>query len=201
LADQSGIDLPRDLERVFIIEELLELETDAEEDVETPGADPPAEVDILEPAFLPEHYNITFIDILIRDPLWVFAFWEIKEQDKELYEGDADFGGYYLQAVPTDKRPDSGDDPLHEGKSFTIPVGPDDNAWYVNFPLGGRFKIELKVSLKNRETLLAVSRPFKLSQLLPPSARARPAVLSGIDELPVLRNTDRLSRILQNHHS
>jgi hypothetical protein len=207
LADTSGIDIPPGLERVFIIEELLDLENDDDPPPEGTEAPPLADAHYLEPVPLPKQYNITYINVLIRDPLWAFAFWEIKAADKETHEGAADFGGYYLKVVPLGKS--GGDSP------FTIAVGTVDKAWYLGFsPGGGRFRVELCVLRGEAELVLAVSPPFRLPKLLsPPGAnRVEPAlprddrerlytpglaVLSGLDDLRVLRNNDRLSRILR----
>ena len=101
LADGNGLDIPPGLERVFIIGELLELErvsgcgrgfdgeTGGEEDV---ASDEPGE-----PAALPDRYGTSFVDVLIRDPLWVFVFWEAK---RKAGEGDADPGERRLRVVP-----------------------------------------------------------------------------------------------------
>jgi hypothetical protein len=193
LADESGIDIPPGLERVFIIEELLDLERDEEPGPEEAEEPPLGEADYLEPVFLPKQYNITYIDVLIRDPLWAFAFWEIKGHDKDVYEGAADFEGYYLKVVPLGN-------PGGEG-SFTISVGPGDTAWYLGFPPeGGRFRVDLCALRGETETVLAATRPFRLPGLLAPLRGGpcrsdRLAALSGVEDLQILRNSDRLSRV------
>jgi hypothetical protein len=200
LADSYGVDIPPDIERVFIIEELLDLEG---EEVDSPGREgaiPLREMELLEPVLIPKQYNITYIDVLLRDPLWVYTFWEIKNYDKDLHERADDFEGYHLKIVPqTDKKrlvsnPDD---------SFIIPVGIGDSAWYIGFPpTGGRFRVEIDVIRGEEEIVLAASRPFKLPKLLNlPEWKnaAEPLVqLSGIDELRILRNIDRLSRMHQH---
>jgi hypothetical protein len=198
LADTNGIDIPPDLERVFIIEELLELE-DEDSSGREPGL-PLGEAEFLEPVLIPKQYHITYIDVLIRDPLWVFAFWEIKGFDKALYEKADDFEGYHLRIIPLtfENRQVPGRD-----DSFIIPVGIDDSAWYIGFPpSGGRFKVEIGLTRGGDTVGLAVSRPFRLPKPLNPPGwkgennSGEPLIqLSGIDELPVLRNTDRLSRM------
>ncbi|MDR2068433.1 MAG: DUF4912 domain-containing protein [Spirochaetaceae bacterium] len=201
LADSYGVDIPPDTERIFIIEELLELE--GGEDIDGSGREsaiPLREMDMLEPVPVPKQYNITYIEVLLRDPLWVYTFWEIKNHDKDIHERADDFEGYHLKVVPqTDKKR-----PIFNPEdSFVIPVGIGDSAWYIGFPPGGgRFRVELNVARGGEEITLAVSRPFKLPKLLGLSEWKNvpePLIhLSGIDELQILRNTDRLSRI---HHS
>jgi hypothetical protein len=197
LADSNGIDIPPGLERVFIIEELLDLE-DEDDSAQVRGI-PLRDTELLEPVPLPKQYSITYIDVLIRDPLWVFAFWEIKNYDKDLHERAGDFEGYHLRIVPlaSEGGRDSG-----RSDSFIIPVGIEDSAWYIGFPpSGGRFRVEIGLSRGGEFMVLAASRPFRLPKPLNPPEQGDRKVsgepliqLSGIDELPVLRNRDRLPR-------
>jgi hypothetical protein len=218
LVDNLGIDIPPDLDRPFVIEELLEAQKERDDaEARDAGEQVPSEqippghvsgeqssgkADYLEPVPLPGQYNVTYIKVLIRDPLWVFVFWEIKGQDKELYENAPDFEGYYLKASPA-----AGNGVGSSSLSFTVPVGPDDTAWYLGFPPehsekaaagGGWYQVELCVKEEAKQVVLAVSRPFKLPALLPPADMKAPrsplAGLSAIDELPVIRSGDRRSR-------
>jgi hypothetical protein len=176
MADREGIDIPPDLERVFIIQELLESEN-PESSPEILGKH------ILNPVPLPKQYNITFLEIMIRDPHWVFAFWEIKSHDKQRLEESPDFDSYSLRLHSLDS-----------DTSFTVRVGNDDTAWYLSFPpQGGSFKVEL-LAIQKKETILAVSKPFTMLKLLDtPENEAclkNPLVrLSGAERFSVLRNT------------
>lgn len=205
LADRYGLEIPPDLERLFIIAELLDIDSErarrsGKEHKETAFF---METPIPEPVPLPKQYNITFIDVLIRDPLWVFTFWETKAGDRELHEKAADFGGYQIKAVPlVDARPAKKEEP------FVISVGVEDTAWYIGFPPeGGRFSVHLCALRGDGETVLAESRPFSLPVLYnPPNRRtpqeeaayASPLIrLSGIETLKVIRNGDRRSQMKQ----
>jgi hypothetical protein len=223
LGDNLGLDIPPDLDRSFVIEELLEAQKDKDDSeardageyippeqvpqeqispASISGGQSSGKVDYLESVPVPRQYNVTYIKTLIRDPLWVFVFWEIKGQDKELYENAQGFEGYYLQASP------AAGGAVPSSLSFTVPVGPDDTAWYLGFPPdhsekgvagGGWYQVELCVKEEAKQVVLAVSRPFKLPALLPPAdrnaARSPLAGLSAIDELPVIRSGDRRSRL------
>ncbi|MDR2259311.1 MAG: DUF4912 domain-containing protein [Treponema sp.] len=208
LADRYGLDIPPGLERIFIIEELLDMALgDGPEEDEEPAVF----TEFPEAAALPKQYNITFLEVLIRDPLWAFVFWEIKSHDKELYEKAPDFGGYYLKVIPLD----SGTEGPREN-SFTVSVGIHDTAWYLGFPPAeGRYRVDLCVLRGNDEIVLAVSRPFMLPRLLNmplKSGEQNPgnlgqvylnplARLSGAGEFPVIRNADRLSRTMRHSGS
>ncbi|MCL2128410.1 MAG: DUF4912 domain-containing protein [Treponema sp.] len=205
LANNCGLDIPPGLERIFIIEELLYMNRGS-------GGGEKKEEDMLfrefkELAVLPKHYNISFIDVLIRDPLWAFVFWEIKAHDRDLYENMAEFEGYCLHVIPLRK------DSLQSSasSSFTVSVGRGDSAWYLGFPPdnGRYYKIELCVQGWENFTVLAVSRPFKLPRLIEPKYEVpKPetaddiqaiyqnplAQLSGADQIPLIRSVDRQQR-------
>jgi hypothetical protein len=205
MADRVGIDIPPSLERVFISGELLDIA--AAEEAGT-GEDDDAiheSTDFFDSAPLPKQYNITFIEALIRDPLWVFVFWELKGSDKELYEKEENFEGYCLRVIPGK----GAGEPQRED-SFTVPVGIDDSAWYLGFsPVAGgaaavggvdavntRFQVELCVLLGSETVALAVSRLFTMPKLLSPAAALSPglsplALLSGAEDFRVIRNADR----------
>jgi hypothetical protein len=204
LAEGRGIDILPGLERGFIIEEILEafFDTFMNDDFgeQTAALE---EKHFLEPVPLPKQYNITYIDIIIRDPLWVYAFWEIKSSDREMLEGNAGFQGYYLEVSPLGK--------CGDGESFTVSVGTSDFAWYLGFSpesiTGGRgktntgncrFRVELYARLGETQELLAVSRSFSMPSLLgaPEIFREQNQLrrLSGIEELPILRSGERTPR-------
>ncbi|MDR0568864.1 MAG: DUF4912 domain-containing protein [Spirochaetaceae bacterium] len=205
LADRFGIEIPPDLERLFIIAELLDIDSENSNKNNRAQKEEEAllETDIPEPVPLPKQYHITFIEVLIRDPLWVFAFWEIKNADKEHLEKAPDFIGYRLKVVPlSDARTAKKDE------SFVIPVGPHDAAWYIGFPPeGGRFSVELCAQRNTAETVLAASRAFTLPALYAPKHRRsqiekslyeNPLVkLSGAEDLQIIHNGDRPSRSKQ----
>jgi hypothetical protein len=185
LADHSGIDIAPELDRLFIIRELLENEFDEE------VSDPLLERPDLVTASLPKQYHITFLEVLLRDPQWAYVFWEIKAQDREHYEHLPQFEGYELKILE-----------INEAKvfeSFTVSVGIEDNSWYVGFPpRGGTFQIALWI--KAPAVSLSCSRPFVLPRFLnSPGTEeilANPLVqLSGAEDFSILRTVDRCSRL------
>jgi len=245
MADTWGIDIPPDLDRIFIIEELLESASeDTAETAETasffsdepsvPGEPKAADSD--ETAPLPRQYNITFIEVMIRDPLWAFVFWEIKAADKEQLEKAQDLNGYYLKVSPFDKPAGASGDSVRRPDEadgiFTVPVKSDDNSWYLGlgsvaeearsrtvlsaeptpskekgseFPDQRQYKVELCVDRRGEETVIAVSKPFRLPPLHelpggfpkqePNGARENPLLrLSGFGDFTILRSNERLFR-------
>jgi hypothetical protein len=208
IADREGIDIPPDLERVFIIQELLE--NDRPEDLPEPE-----ERSKLSPVPLPKQYNITYLEVLLRDPLWVFAFWEIKRHDKDFFENSGDFEGYCLRVSsvepPVSDRKTSEERTFLSETVFTVSVGIEDTAWYLGFPpQGGEFYVELCARLRNSRDPdrdgtdlflkpLTASKPFSMPRLFNPSENEEmlknPLIrLSGAEYFSLLRNTDRFSR-------
>lgn len=193
LADSVVLDVPPGLDRIFIIEELIAV-----------GQEPPlgddltddeiAKTDLIkddsEAVLLPTQYNITFMNVMIRDPLWVFVFWEVKLHDKETLEKNPDFEGYYLKVTPMPSSSEEG--------VFTVTVGTTDNAWYLNFPPEqGIFQVALCARCGQEEIILIVSDTFTLPNLYDPAhiPNNNPLIqLSGAETIPVLHKVDRIPR-------
>jgi len=127
IADTYGVDIPFELERVFIIEEILEAVNSSIEEPEDPIEINPS---YSEAVLLPKQYNISYIEVIIRDPLWVFVFWEIKSHDREAYENTGDFKGYFLRVIPLDK---DGKELKSKENTFTVFISKEDSARYLGF--------------------------------------------------------------------
>ena len=207
MAESLGIDSSPDFDRFFVIEELLENASPSEEE--------PAVEDLVlsESVPLPKHYNITFIEVMIRDPFWAFVFWEIKASDKEQFEGANDFDGYYLKVSPLKNDPDetqAGTDGV-----FTVPVKLNDTARYLgltpaatgsSFQSDDRwYKVEFCAGQKGIEKVIAVSNPVRLPGLTQfPSGAEKPncklggnklIAMSGYEDFRIIRRNERLHRI------
>jgi len=200
LAEDFGIDIPPGLERIFIIEELL-LESAYLSEPKTEE-----EIQIIpsytEPVALPKQYNISYVEVIIRDPLWAYVFWEIKSHDRESHENTDDFNGYFLRVIP-----------LFEGEniqkskenSFTVLIDKDDNARYLGFAehspqTEGRYVIKLGAIRGESEVQIAVSQPFNMPRLIDNGALcgtdSNPLIrLSGAPDFLTINSTDRESRV------
>ena len=205
MADNLGVDIPSDLDRIFIIGEILDIYSIDEESV-SPSENNLVDTVLVESVPLPKHYNITFIEMIIRDPLWAFVFWEIKAQDKEQIEKLPDFEGYYLKVSPLVNEK-TGSSAQTEIKNFRIHVKPDDTAWYLGLSPDmfneisqteqNRFKVELCAEIKGEETVLAISAPLRLPELYHAAGEhdANPLIhLSGYADFQVMRNNERQHR-------
>ena len=198
-ADSTGIDIPAGLERIFIIEELLESsnsgEPEKKEDLEI-------NTSYSESVALPKQYNISYIEVIIRDPLWVYVYWEIKGHDRETHENANDFNGYCLRVIPLNEGESI---PKSKENSFTVLVGVEDNARYIGFTehspqAKGRYIIRLGVIRGDSELQIAISQPFSLPRLMEDenicAFEQNPLVrLSGVQDFKTIKSTNRESRI------
>ena len=233
LADQAGISIPPDLDRIFIIRELLDnmldeevfsksfLKKDNASNIDNDeisvisGKHSNVNSELIKDsianessrsssvhsktAFLPLQYHITYLEVLPRDPQWVYVFWEIKAQDKERYEMNPGFEGYALKALENKKSNESSlenckDDDFTE--SFTVPVEKEDNSWYLGFPSSGMYRIALWIQGLN--ITLVLSNPFVLPKFLNNPGNSNylssPLIqLSGVSDFSILRSADRVS--------
>lgn len=143
--------------------------------------------DFPDDAELPEDYNDTRIVLLVRDPAWAFAYWEIGSstlEELEIEEEDLDLILRVSGAA----------DPLSDGaQQFDIPVQPSDRKWYINLPKPETYYwIDLISRGDEGETQLAASNTI----LVPPgglsdehkdfiSASDHVIAYSGLDKLQV----------------
>ena len=212
LADQAGITIPPDLDRIFIIRELLDSVLDEETfskpffEKHNTSMKNDSDTSItsnssfhVKTVSLPLQYHITYLEVLPRDPQWVYVFWEIKAQDRERYEADPGFEGYSLKALENKKSHENSTENCKDGdftESFTVPVGKEDNSWYLGFPSCGMYRIALWA--RGLNIMLVLSRPFVLPTFLNNRENSNyltsPLIqLSGVSDFSVLRSADRVS--------
>jgi len=199
LADSYGVDIPPGLERIFIIEEILDVsDTDYNENSEEIEVNE----DYPETAPLPSRYNISYIEVIIRDPLWVFAFWEVKKHDRELHETAEDFDGYCLRVIPLDK---NGKEKKPGENPFTVSVGAEDSGRYLGIVEhstqdNDSYIVQLCVNKGNILLQIAASKPFSLpkpytNEIIADMERNPLIHLSGARDLLIIKNMDRQSAV------
>jgi len=200
LADSYGVDIPPGLERIFIIEEILEVTNidDQENSNDTEAME--VNEDYSETVALPGQYNISYIEVMIRDPLWIFSFWEIKKHDRELHENEDDFNGYCLRLIPLDK---NGKEKNPNDNHFTVSVSAEDSGRYLGIVEHSAqnhdsYVIQLCVNRGDIMLQIAASQPFYLpkpydNDIIADMERNTLIHLSGARDLSIIKNMDHQS--------
>ena len=169
VADRYGVDVPDDVTR-FDLEDLVyeaaeetreehrrtnnhsvrveETKYDNRADGEFPAQDD-------EDIELPESYNETRVVLLLRDPAWAFAYWDLRTANKEAFRRSEKFEGLLLRVYSLES-PDQSTATCRT--SFDIPVTLNDNRWYINLPVQETiYRISLVAVESGAERLLALS--------------------------------------------
>ena len=100
---------------------------------------------------IPEHYPKTSIQLLLRDPYWAYAYWDINQFDlKTLLEKNPE-QLFFLRVYEMMSKTSDIHDSL---SSFEIPVKAEDSSWYINLPNPGRrYQVDL-ISVTEEEEML-----------------------------------------------
>ena len=161
LADEYGIDIPEELNRRFIIGELLEVI----EDSNTEKKDTLQESDTIpEGNELPLSYNETCITAILRNPAWVYVYWDISNSDLEKIHNSSSNLALTLKLCFFSR--DSEEKPT---EIFDITVNQKDREQYILLPRTDySLKVDLVIEDKNQQqSILARSKTIYLPQNLP----------------------------------
>jgi len=131
MARTYGINVPSDLNRNFIIGELLEI---SEEAVQPEEAAPVEDSDIRIATVLPKTYNDTTIHIFMRNPVWLFAYWDIKASDLKTMKEEFDFEELFIHVSFFENENDE-----KSSDSFDVKLNFDNNELYILIPANRHF--------------------------------------------------------------
>jgi len=79
LADKYGIDVPDNLNRSFLIGDLLDIAEEMKKPSDSDMVISSESAAVLSLSRLPETYNTTDIEAVLRNPAWAFVYWNISE--------------------------------------------------------------------------------------------------------------------------
>ena len=129
LADEYGVDVPEDLDRRFLLCELLEI---AEENKHDKNSSMIISFDnnVNQSTNLPEGYNETHISCVLQNPVWVFVFWDISDTDMNMLKALPDYSLALRVCILSSKDELSPDEVLE----IEIPNGAKEQ--YVLIPAG-----------------------------------------------------------------
>jgi hypothetical protein len=136
LADEYGVDVPEDLDRRFLIAELLELaeESNSIEDEMNISSGTDEE----QPLVFSGNFNETQVSCVLRNPAWLFVFWNLNSNDLSKIEDNP--------ACSLKLRICSLNDPkdLKPEEAFEVQTPSQSQEQYVLLPKGKKFiKVEL----------------------------------------------------------
>ncbi len=81
-------------------------------------------------------YGETRLVLLLRDPAWAYAYWEISAADIQRLTAEPGFEGLFLRVYELQTGMASSREAVG---SFEIPVQIDDASWYINLPNQGTY--------------------------------------------------------------
>jgi hypothetical protein len=197
LADDYGIDIPDNLNRRFIIGELLEaadeIENERKADKDVTIKDATVEVS----KNLPPSYNETQISVMLRNPAWAFVFWDIKEADLRLLQADRSFISLFLHVSFFESQ-----DMEKTADTFDVQISINDREQYVLVPGGKKyFTIDLAYSQKNSApVVLAKSRCMEIPCGNKYLSKLQPGKEVDVPELLTLSGMEQLLHDHYNNH-
>jgi hypothetical protein len=170
LADEFDIDIPEDLNRRFIIAELLDIARETQED-SLSGLiithEKPVE------AGLPATYNETVLSAVRSNPVWLYVYWDISVQDWAIINANKVRAALILRVAVL-----GGDGQVVQKESFDVPVVLTDTDQFILLPSGectaGKYGVRKYIRVEliletpaEKPRLLSVSGSVPLTRSCP----------------------------------
>ncbi|MBR4180333.1 MAG: DUF4912 domain-containing protein [Treponema sp.] len=191
LADEYGVDVPEDLDRRFLISELLELaeESQRDEDFNVVSS---ADDNLCMNTHLPKGYNETQISCILRNPVWAFVFWDISENDLHMLKAFADYSLALRVCILSSEKD------LTPVEVFEIEIPKNVNEQYVLIPSGKQFiRIELVYSSGAGREVLAFSSVITIPKGSDFVENMHPGLEKNISDIVKLSG---IEKILTEHY-
>lgn len=186
IADEYGIDAPDDLNRQFIIGDLLQLASELESAEKVKETIALSDEDqVINVNTLPSSYNETKINVVLRNPISLFVWWDLNEWDIKKIKssrGQLRLAVYFFEEM-TDEKPCD---------AFDIQLSLSDREKYVIIPGGKKIlRIDLVSETIDKTDIFACSEKIVIPKASPVMALKpgeKPDVspiveLSGVAEL------------------
>jgi hypothetical protein len=175
LADLYGIDVPENLNRGFLIGDILDV---TDEMGKTQGTSEMVIADNITPVSggkLPEMYNTTQIEVILRNPVWAFVFWNISENTMYTLRHSGIISLRLRVCSFIEQKNENPDD------SFEIQIASTDKDQYVLLPVGKRYiAVELIAVTRSGVQKLANSRIVAIPCGSPLLTKVQPGLISDI---------------------
>ena len=156
LADSYKIDVPENLNRSFLIGDLLDA---AEDEIKQEAADMTISIknDGINESDETQSYNATEIDLILRNPAWAFVYWSIGEIDKLRLEQHGEYSLFlHVTSLAQENEKRSGD-------SYDVQISLEDKSAYIMCPAEKKFiYVELAASTVKNVSVLASSKIIEI---------------------------------------
>lgn len=145
LAEEYDLDIPEQLNRRFIISELLEIADELNEQIIDDIEESAEQIETTKD--LPYSYNETTIDVVLRNPAWAYVYWDIRVSDLQDVINTKAFSKlllkiHFWESEMADKLIDV----------CELTISKEDRAQYIFLPSGKKyFSIDLVAEFSNLE--------------------------------------------------
>ena len=198
LADSYGIDIPENLNRRFIIGELLEVFEEQNQHVTQPEIkivnSEEEEIIFSEEGELPKSFNETKISVILRNPAWAFVFWDISEAALNQISNSSKFKKLVLRVLYFENEGDT--NPV---KYFDMDIPLTDREQYILLDGAQKFfRVDLVAFFTDGSTdNLTISEKKRILKTPTIFQKSFP----GIEfELPKILELSGLKKILKAHY-
>ena len=186
LADEYGVDVPEDLDRRFLLSEILEIAEESRHDKDAAMIISLGN-DVNQSTNLPDGYNETHISCVLRNPVWIFAFWDISDTDMNMLKALPDYSlglRVCILSSETDLTPE-------EVLDIELPNGV--NEQYVLIPAGKSFlRIELVYTSGSTREVLAFSQVLSIPKSSEYIENYQPGVQNDFPEIMKLSGIEKV---------
>lgn len=157
LADEYGVDVPEDLDRRFLIAELLELSEESNHfDEEMVISSEDGEINTV---VLSGNFNETQVSCVLRNPAWLFVFWNISDADAAAVK-ETPGASLKLRICSYNDVKDAKPD-----EAFEVQTSSQSQEQYILLPKGKKnIKVELIYATPGANEVLAYSPMIAIPQ-------------------------------------
>ena len=183
IANQEGIDVPDDVEKILLVDLIFEVLEEKKEERDALNNNPVRvqqkkydlslseeieEDDKPEDLALPEKYCETRVILLLRDPYWAFVYWDVKGGVLKAVKKENDADTVFLRVLRLwDDYPRFADPKDALVDSFEIPIQSNDSSWYINIPeQDGYYCVELCCRGKTVEKVIGRSNIIRVPNVV-----------------------------------
>ncbi|MEI8094079.1 MAG: DUF4912 domain-containing protein [Spirochaetales bacterium] len=126
---------------------------------------------------VPEAYDENRISLVLRDPTWALALWEVRRKDQDTLGQDYAFRGYGLKVLEHPQQVSRAPSDPAPHPVFLIPVPQAQGTRYIHLPTAGRwYSLELHALYERESRLLGRSALV----FTPPELPANPLDRKGL---------------------